>query len=203
MAELQVPITKAKGQFITIDVDALPPEVFTEAVLQGLKVLANRGTSKITKAAYPNAEELLAAAVAKANEQLELMLSGKIKFTGQKKASGVSGAVRTEAMRLARNLVKDEMKRQGIKISHVEASEITKAAKELLEAMPELVETAKANIEARNAVPVSKAINIKGLIKESPALVAKAEARKSKAGTLSAKQAGKVKTRAKGQSATA
>lgn len=209
MAILQIPITKAKGQFIQLNTDSpeeggdLSAEVFTEMLLQGAKVILNRGTSKITKAAYPKAEELIAAAVAKANEQLELVKTGKIKFTGQKKASGISGAVRTEAMRLARNLVKDEMKRQGIKISHVEASEITKAAKELLEAMPDLIETAKANIEARNAVPVSTAINLKGLIKESPALVAKAEARKSKAGTLSAKQAGKVKTRAKGQQATA
>lgn len=200
MAELQIPITKAKGHFVTIDTDTIPADVYAEAMLQGLKVLANRGTSKITKAAYPKAEELLEAAVAKANEQVELIMTSKIKFTGQKKASGVSGAVRTEAMRLARNLVKDEMKRQGIKISHVEASEITKAAKELLDAMPELVETAKANIDARNAVPVATAINVKS-IKTSAKKVAAAEAKK--AGTLSAKQAGKVKTRAKGQQAQA
>ena len=203
MAMLQIPITKAKGQFVSIDTDAIPQDVFTEAVLQGLKVLANRGTSKVTKAAYPNAEELTAAAIAKANEQVELIMSSKIKFTGQKKAAGVSGAVRTEAMRLARNLVKDEMKRAGIKISHVEASEITGAAKELLEAMPDLIETAKANLEARSKVAVGEKINVKALIKESPTLVAKAEARKAKSGTISAKQAGKVKVRSKGQAAQA
>lgn len=202
MAELQIPITKAKGKFVTFNTDDIPQDVFTEIVVQGLKVLANRGTSKITSASYPNAEERSAAAVAKAEEQVELIMTSKIKFTGQKKAAGVSGAVRTEAMRLARNLVKDEMKRQSIKISHVEASEITKAAKELLEAMPDLIETAKANIEARNAVPVSTAINVKS-IKVSADLVAKADARKAKGGTLSAKQAGKVKTRAKGSGAGA
>lgn len=199
MAMLQIPITKAKGEFVTVDSDAIPQEVFTEAVLQGLKVLLNRGTSKITKAAYTTAEELKAAAVAKAQEQLDLVMTGKIKFTGQKKASGVSGAVRTEAMRLARNLVKDEMKRAGIKISHVDAKEITAAAKELIEAMPELIESAKASLEARSKVAVGEKINVKALIKESPSKVAKAEARKSKEGTLSAKQAGKVKVRSKGE----
>jgi hypothetical protein len=205
MAELQVPVTKGKG-FITIDVDAIPQDVFTEVVLQGLKVLVNRGTSKITKEAYPDAEEMKSASMAKAAEQIELIMSSKIKFTGGKsaKASGITGAVKTEAMRLARNLVKDEMKRAGIKISHVKSSEITAAAKELLEAMPDLIEQAKANLAARDAVPVSGAINIKSLIHEDADLVAKAEAKKSKAGgTLSAKQAGKVTKRAKGEQVSA
>lgn len=202
MAMLQIPITKAKGKFVEIDTDQIPQDVFTEAVLQGLKVLANRGTSKITKAAYPDADELSAAAVEKANEQVELIMTSKIKFTGQKKSAGISGAVRTEAMRLAKALVKDELKRAGYKISHIEASEITKVAKEYLEASPELFEQAKANIEARAAVKVGAKLDIKSLVKESPKLVEKANARK-KAGTLSATQAGKVKTRSKPAQAAA
>ena len=74
-------------------------------------------------------------------------------------------------------------------------------AKELLEAMPDLIETAKANLEARSKIAVGEKINVKALIKESPALVAKAEARKGNGGTISAKQAGKVKVRAKGEHA--
>ena len=197
MAELQIPNTKAKGEFITIDTDKIPVDVYTEAMLQGLKVLLNRGTSKIVKAAFKTEAELKAAAMEKANEQLELIMSSKIKFTGQKKAAGISGAVRTEAMRLAKALVKDELKRQGFKLSHIEASEITKVAKEYLEASPELLEQAKANIEARSAVSVGEKINVKALVKESPTLKAKADAKK--AGTLSATQAGKVKTRARPQ----
>lgn len=198
MATLQVPVTKGKAT-IEVDVDAIPQDVFTEVVLQGLKVLLNRGTSKITKEAYPNEDELKSAAMAKAAEQLELVMTSKIKFTGQKKAAGVTGAVKTEAMRLARNLVKDEMKRAGIKVSHVKASEITAAAKELLEAMPELIEQAKVTIEARSKVDVSAAIKIKDLVHEDAELVKKAEARRSKDGTLSAKQAGKVQTRKRGE----
>lgn len=69
--------------------------------------------------------------------------------------------------------------------------------------MPDLIEQAKATIEARNAEAskVASAINIKELVKTDPTLVAKAEekAAKAKAGQLSATQAGKVKTRAKAQ----
>lgn len=198
MAVLNVPVTKGKG-FVSIDTDTIPQDVFTEAVLQGLKVLVNRGTSKITKETYPDENALKAAAMAKAEEQVELIMTSKIKFTGQKSSTKVSGAVKTEAMRLARNLVKDEMKKAGIKVSHVKASGITDAAKQLLETMPALVDQAKANLEARSQFDVSSAIQIKSLVHTDPELVAKAEAKKAKDGTLSAKQAGKVKTRSKGQ----
>lgn len=198
MTIMKVPVTKAKGEFVELDTDQIPEDVYAEALLQGLKVLVNRGTSKITKASTKDEDELKTLAMAKAVEQVELIKTSKIKFTGQKKASGVSGAIRTEAMRLARNLVKDEMKKAKIKVSHVKASEITAAAKELLEAMPALIETAKANLEARSNVDVSSVVNIKALVHEDKDLVAKAEAKKASA-PLSAKQAGMPKARAKGQ----
>ncbi len=45
-------------------------------------------------------------------------------------------AIETEAMRIARGLVKAELKRANIKVSGVETSEITKAARRLLEVNP-------------------------------------------------------------------
>lgn len=200
MAVVQVPIVKAKGQTVEVDLDKIPQEVYLEALALGLKTLINRGTSKITKSAYPDADELKAAAVAMAEKQLDLVNTGKIKFTGGAKKSGVSGAVKTEAMRLARNLVKDEMKKAGIKISHVKASEITAAAKGLLESNPSIIELAKAEIDRRNAVQV-EGFDVSS-IKVDAALVAKAEA-KAKSAPLSAKQAGMVKPRVKGKGAQA
>lgn len=203
MALMQVPVTKGKGT-VEIDTDKIPEEVYAEALLQGLKVLVNRGASKVTKETYPDADELKAAAMAKAAEQVELINTGKIKFTGQKAATKASGAVMTEARRLARNIIKDEMKRQGIKISHVEASEITKAANALLAEDASIVEQAEANLKERAAKPV--AIDVKAIIKTSPKKVAAAEERKAKAKKeqpLSATQAGKVATRAKGKGAQA
>lgn len=202
---VNVPITKGKTT-LAVSIDDIPADVWAEVILQGLKVLLNRGTSKVTKETYPKADELAAKAVETAQAQLELCMTSKIKFTGGKKKSGTTGAVMTEARRLAKALVKDELKRAGIKISHVEASEITKAANAYLDTAKgaELIEEAKANLAAREKVSIGEAgLNIASMVAISPELVAKAEAKKAKGGTLSAKQAGMVKSKSKPAQATA
>ena len=202
---VNVPITKGKTT-LAVNIDAIPTDVWAEVILQGLKVLLNRGTSKVTKETYPQATELAAKAVEVAQAQLELCMTSKIKFTGGKKKSGATGAVMTEARRLAKALVKDELKRAGIKISHVEASEITKAANAYLETAKgaELVEQAKKNLAEREKVSIGDAgLNIASMVAISPELVAKAEAKKAKSGTISAKQAGMVAKKAKPVNATA
>jgi len=185
----------------TVDVDtsALPDDVYREALMQGLKSIAERAMSKITKEAYPDEAERKAAIHAKAEANIADMYAGKTKITGQARVKKASGAVMTEAMRLARNLVKDAMKANKIKISHVKASEITTAAKALLEQDPSILATAEANLKAREATPIK--IDIAKLVHTDPQLVAKDEAKKAKAKAekpLSAKQAGKVAPRAKG-----
>lgn len=203
MSEVQVPIVKGKAS-LTINTDEIPEDVYREIVLQGLKVILNRGTSKIKKSLYPDEEELKAAAMAKAAEQLDLVKTSKIKFTGGK-AKKASGAVMTEAMRVARALVRDAMKAQGLKISHYPASEITKAAKALLDSEqgPSILAQAEATIAERSKAP-TLAVDIKAIIHESPELVAKAEAAKAaKKGQLSAKQAGMPVKRKKGGGAEA
>lgn len=200
-----VPITKGKTT-LEVVLDDIPDDVYSEIVLQGLKVILNRGTSKVTKTTYPKEAELAAKAVEVAQAQLELCKTSKIKFTGGKKKSGTTGAVMTEARRLAKALVKDELKRAKIKIAHVEASEITKAANAYLETAKgaELIAQAEKNLAAREKVSIGDAgLNIASMVVISPELVAKAEARKSKEGTLSAKQAGMVKSKAKPSQATA
>lgn len=197
MAILQVPVTKGKG-FIEINVDDIPGDVYAEVVLQGLKVLLNRGTSKITKDNIPNPEELKAEAMVAAEKQKTAIMDGSIKLTGSKAKPKETGVVMTEARRLAKNLVKDMMKEKGIKISYVDSKDITAAANELLEEMPELIETAKANLAAREAIPTAGKIDISTIIKVNPKKVAKAEAEKAAkkaSAPLSAKQAGKVKAR--------
>ena len=202
MAIMNVPITKGKGT-VQIDTDAIPEAVFAEALLQGLKVLANRGASKITKETYPEATEMQAAALAKANEQVEAIMSGNIKFTGGKASTKVSGAVKTEARRLAKAAVKDAIKASGGKVSHVEASEITKAAKAYLEADPAILALAEKNLAERESVPKPTSINLAELIKASPKLVAAAEAKKAEKKPLSAKQAGMTAKRKKGEQPSA
>lgn len=183
---------------IEVDTAKLPDDVYREALMQGLKVIAERGMSKMTKEAYPVEDERKAAIKAKAEANVQDMYAGKVKITGAKSVKKASGAVMTEAMRLARNLIKDAMKANKIKISTVKASEITKAAKAYIESNPSIITTAEANLKAREETPMT--LDIKSLIKVDPELVRKDEEKKAKAKAdkpLSAKQAGKVAPRAK------
>jgi hypothetical protein len=198
MAILNIPVTKA-GKPIAVDTDTdLPDSMYTLALQEGLKVLLNKGMSKITTAKLEGAELEAAkeAAYAKGLENFEAVKAGKVKSGRAAKTTAdgkkVTGIVMTEARRLAKEVVKNEIKAAGMKISHVEASEITKAANALIEADPSFIEQATANIEARAAV--KSKVDISALIHESPKLVQAAEARKAKA-PLSAKQAGKAAPR--------
>lgn len=199
MGIVNVSIVKAK-QTIEIETDKLPQAVYEEALAQGLKVLMNRGNTKITKTTYPKPEELQAKAMEAAHAMRENLYAGKIRIMGAKSDNKVPGVVMTEARRIARNLVKDELKRQGVKVSYVEASEITKAANALIAADPEIIKQAEDAISARNAqaekvkaalgdikasVPVSEK-------KKAAAEKAKADNKAKANAVLSAAQAGKT-----------
>src|SRR5258705_2316138 len=93
---LRVPVTKAKGS-IEVDTGSLPEHVYREALVQGLKVLINRGMTKLTKEAYPDADVLKAAAMEKAEETLQNMYDGKIRIMGGAKSDKVPREVMTEA----------------------------------------------------------------------------------------------------------
>ena len=207
MAELSVPITKGKGS-VTIDTETLPDEVYKEAMLLGLKELANRGMSKLTKASTKDEDELKSLAMAQAEKNVEAILSGNIRFLGKKAKTGESAAVMTEARRLAKNLIKDAIKAAGKRINTVEPKVITQGANDYLasDQGASLIAQAKANLEERAKSPIKVDIEALG-IKESPKLVAKADAEKAaKKSSLSKTQAGKVAPRAKpkaGVSATA
>lgn len=209
---VDVPITKVKGKSVSVNFDELPIEVYKEMLFLGAKEYINKvGMSKIgaglTKLEGTELDKAQKAVVAQAQKNVTDMNSGKIKYHGESKsATKVSGAVNTEAMRLAKNIVKDLMKKAGLKISHTPASEITVAAKEVLKAMPDLYKTAEANLEARAKTPTIAGLDIKALVHADPALVAKADAAKAakkKGGTISAKQAGMVAPKKKPQGVAA
>ena len=114
-------------------------------VLAGAKAFLNRGmTGKSMAGLEGEARER--AAMEQAAKNKEACETGKIRIIGTK-AEKTSGAINTEAMRLARLAVKAAMKKKGIKVSYVEASEITKAAKALVATDPSYLTTAKANVE--------------------------------------------------------
>lgn len=199
MAILSVSVPKGGGATLDVDIDAIPPEAFSAIVLAGLEAYLGKRMSKITGLTKLSGDDLTKAheaATKIATENLANIMAGKITAKGKKaKADGVSREVKTEAIRLAKAVVKDQIRAAGMKISHVAAKDITAAANELIANDPSYFETAKANIAAR--ATIQPTLDIKSLISESPALVAKATAKAeaNKAAGLSKTQAGKVKPR--------
>lgn len=207
MTILQVQITKAGNRLLEVDTDKIPDDIYTDLFIEGVKPALNKRMSKIlTKGLEGDAlVEAQNAAYAIAQENLDSIYSGKLRKSRAQPTTAdgkkVSGVVMTEARRLAKEVVKNEIRAAGMKISHVEASEITKAANALISADPSFIEQATVNIEARTQV--KPAVDISSLIHESPKLKAAAEkAKAERKSTLSAKQAGKVAPR-KGTAPTA
>jgi hypothetical protein len=188
----KVPVVKGKT-YLEVKSGILPDHVYHEALLLGLKTLLNRGQTKITKEAFPEPEKLRAEAMEKAEETLENMYSGKIRVAGGKASGKVPGVVMTEARRIARALVKEELKRSGVRVSLVEASVITAAANGLIASQPEILEQATEEIERRAKTKIK--IDISS-IQISPKKLKAAEAKQAEK-VLSAAKTGKIATRAR------
>jgi hypothetical protein len=205
MAELNIPITKAGNKTIKVDTDSIPEEMFKMALEEGLKVMLNKKMSKVKSAKGLSEADVAkeqAAAMEIAGKNLEDILANKMKKGRAAGASKVAGVVMTEARRLAKEVIKNEIRAAGMKVSHIEASQITALANELLKTDESYIKQAEANIEQRKAKvnddkDAAMALLQKlGGIAESPKLVAKAEKEAAaKKATLSKTQAGKVAPR--------
>lgn len=211
MAILTIPLKH--GATIEVDPDVLlkDDEYFREAMILGLSAMLTKKMSKISKANFPDDEAVKAGYTdGKAHMKAEVeriaaanaeeLTEGKYKVGKKKAASKVSGKVQTEAMRIARGIIKDAIKADGGVLSHYKASEISAYAKEFLatEEGAAVIAQAEKNLAEREAVP-TKGIDLSKL-RADPALVAKAEAEKAerkKNAPLSAKQAGKAAPRKK------
>lgn len=191
---ITVKVTKGGTIQVNMSPDVMPDRMYKAILIHGLQKLINRKT-KADMDLTPDA---------RAAKNLAAMYANTYKLVGSKAESGkASGPVMIEATRIAKLAVKAEMKAQKIKVSHVASSEITRLAKELIEADPSFIKTAEASLKAAEAMVGSKA-TAKLSIKVDPKLVQAAEAKKAKdkatAGqTLSAKQAGKVQVKSKPQ----
>jgi hypothetical protein len=222
MGVLNIPVVKAGGKTIAIDTDTdLDDRMFKLALEEGLKVLINAKMSKITAQSKLEGAELeasQAAAMEIAEKNLAAIKAGEFKKGGRGASASstkIPREVMTEARRLAKEVIKNEIRAAGMKISHVEPRDITAAANNLLETDPSYIEQAKANIEARNVVapvatdnPEAKAaaaakLASLGFAGESEKKLKEAEERKVKSkAVLSATQAGKAAPR-KGAQPTA
>ena len=195
---MHIPITKTKPwaaksvpETVEIDTDSntLPDNVYQEALFQGLKVLLNRGTSKITKEGFASEAEMISAAKSKAQEQLALLMAGKVRASRAAKP-GTSREVTIEATRLAVAEIKAAMREAGLKISHYKSKDITACAKDYLKDHPELIQKAEAAIAARDEkVKTGLGVDLKTVLHEDATQIEKVAkaAAKSKAAKAAAK----------------
>ena len=173
-------------------------------LVDGLKVNLNSRMQKITG---EKTDASKAAALEIAEKNLSNLREGKVDVRAAKSDAKVPQAVKVEAERLAKAVIKAEIKKAGqVKISHVPAKEITAAARLLLANAngAKLWDMAKANIAAREAEEASIKIDVSG-IKADPKLAAKVEkANEKKKAETAAKKAGKtVAVKAKPKAAQA
>lgn len=209
-SDFKVPITKAgKGSTLTVtkeEIGALSDSAFAAIVAAGLKVMLNANMSKFPTTGLEG-EELAtqqAKIMEKAEENKAKVLAGEVKSRGATATAAdgtkVPGPVMTKARQLAKEIVKDELRKAGIRISLVAPTDITAYANKLLADDPSYIAEATKLIEETKAKAADKGSVIARLaelgISESPILVQKAEkakAAKAKDKPVSAKQAAKPK----------
>jgi hypothetical protein len=201
-----IPLKSDCGE-VELNFDELPIEVYKMLLVEGAKAIINSvGMSKklpgITKLEGAAREKAVAEVREQAEKNVRELKAGTIS-KGRAKAAKVSGAEQTEALRLAKMLVKDHIRKSGQKIGAYSAKEITEAAKAVLAANPHLLEVARKNLaERENEGKGSKGLDLRALFgakAESDEVKAKPKAPRRKKGEdkpqLSATQAGKVQPR--------
>ena len=210
---LKVKLKGGAGEVDVVPSRIVDEEVYTFIFQAGLDALINKiGMSKIaaglTKLEGEEKTKRSAEVIEQALKTIQAMYDGDLK--GAKATSKRTGAVQTEAMRLAKALVKQTLKDNGYKISAFDAKELTAFAKDVLKDNPDLYNTAEANLKARAELPV-KGLNVGKMLgertadetlKAKPKVPPKPKA-KAKDAVLSAAQAGKVAPRQKPQGQTA
>lgn len=204
----QIPIAKGgKGAFIEVDpedINSLDPAVFSMVIKEGLKALLNTRMGKQilapTKLEGAEAEANTARALEQASKNLADLKAGKLVKREAAKASTADRATMTEAVRLAKEVVRNRIRAANMRPSMVPAKTQTEAAKRLVEADPSYIAKAKENLaKVAETAAADAPLDLSDILREDPKLVAKADAEKAeraKNKPLSKTQAGKTKAHA-------
>lgn len=181
-------------------IDGFNDDVYDSIFMEGLKVHLSKGLAG-TKAEGKITVKDTAKIEAKAKANLQNLVEGKVKAS-RAKVKGASGAVMVEARRLAKNAIKQEAKRQGIKVSHLDPKEITVWANQLLESEhgKALIAQATENLNKAGEESLFSGINLGIHANDSRAVKAnkkaqdaadKKEKEKAKAGAFVPQKGGK------------
>ncbi len=164
---LKIPVTKAgKGVVIEVNLDEIHADSYLEALQLGLKALMNRGMTDIHTTSLSGSELKKAQDLAfeQGLKNFENIKSGKIRRSPGTTKGKVPAKVMQIAMQIAKGIVKDGLKRDNIRIADVPSSEITAAAKELIEENPSIVKEAEEELALREK-RTSKITLKKGAVK--------------------------------------
>lgn len=215
-ADIIVKVTLPGDISYEINCSNLEDEPFVALLQAGFEAILRKsnGMAKliagITKAEGKDLEDRKGKIAEAAGKTIQQLQDGQVPG---RKAVKASGAVNTEAMRLAKAMVKDLIRNSGQKIGAYGAKEITAAAKLVLERTPHLLKLAEENLAKRaDEAKGTKGLDLKGLfgakaesdeVKAKPKVAPKPKGKKGEAAPLSAKQAGMVAPKAKPGHATA
>ena len=181
MAVYQVKV-KGTKQALEVDSGKISDELCAYIFQKGLDAVLGRGRTKLGKPEdFRTVEEFETAAVEIAQKQVDDLYAGRTRMVGGAKATkGKATAEQTEALRLAKEYTKAQIKAQGLKITRYSAKDITTAAKAYLENdLDYFMAAARENL-AKAALASEKVhakIDLKATLKESPAKVRAAAAK--------------------------
>ncbi len=188
---IDVNVPKAKTK-LKLNWDALDLDTKLAIIQAGVEKIVQASTTKATKADYPDEKQLAEVALSMATKKLEEIQEGKWKPGRRASTSGkVPGVVMTEARRLAKNIIKAQIKAANQRISDYEPKVITEYANLYLQDHEELIAQAQKSIEDSKKLAEKAAVDVSA-IPVSAVKRAKNEARKAEArAATEAKNAGK------------
>lgn len=186
----KIKIPKA-GQSIEVVWADLPQKVQMYIVEQGLSKLLVAATAKVTATTQPDEALRKDEAMAYANKKLDSLKAGKLSARASKSDGKVSGVVMTEARRLAKTIVKAQIKAAGQKISDYSAKAITEAANLYLGDHQELIAQAEQSIAQAKALSEVAAVNVAAIPVDQDKVAKREKANAEKRAATSAKNAGK------------
>lgn len=195
----RIPVNKAGKKLIEVDSSeaGMSAEVYNAIFEIGLKHVVNLGMSGLYLRDFASPAEYEAAAWAIAEKQVEKIKSGKVTGVSKSKAPSKRSGEYTEALRLAKIVVKSDLKAAGTSVGRVKAADITAAAEAYIAADLETWLAVGRNSLAAVSAPKST-INVAELVKEDPKLKAKAEKAKAASKAKPKAPAVAAKPKAKG-----
>lgn len=196
---------------ITINtaIDLADDNVYKAVMQAGLEAIFNKanGMAKIiagvTKLEGAELEKRKAEIIEAAGKTKDQLTAGVVPGAKRVKTSGAEG---TEALRIAKNIIKDLLRNQGLKQSAFTAKQLTEAAKAVLAKQPHIMDLARKNLAERaTEAQGTKQLDLSTLLGDKvndPASKAKPKVAPTRKGTkkgdpISAKQAGMAAPRAK------